>query len=326
MEYKQLSYDEQLKLFAKRGCSDLLWQIKYKDVSEKEKNEYERSLRTISSIGYYQLKSYSFPYFKNGYYENLLFSDIVARYYRDKRLRYATLHVIEDIKATLNTKIAYLLGDKLGSLGYIDFRSWCQTKGKNPFLRYITDKYTIAKEENSFLLRVSRAARQSSSLDVKEFEIKNPTEPYLPVWLLMNELTLGESIHLFRLMSKENRRAIAKEFNSDVMELNSWLSCINLVRNICCHNGNLADLRLKTKPKVPKEYKEILITHDKQMLTYTNGYAIVACILVKMMKVINPKYRFEDLEESIIKLLDDRTTAEYYGFKDRKSIEKLFEF
>lgn len=324
MEYRQLSYEEQLQLFATRGCIDLQVQLQNKDKNNSEADNYARSLRTISSIGYYQLKNYSYPYFKNNEYENITFSGIVARYYRDKKLRYATLHAIEDIEATLNTRIAMLLGERYGSLGYLDFFKWCQTSGCNPFLNYQVTKFKVAKEQNAFLSRTLKAMKQSQSLDVKTFEKRNPHEPYLPVWLLMNELTLGESIHIFRLMSKENRREIAKAFNADVTELSSWLSCINLVRNICCHNGNLADLKLKTKPKIPKEYKEFLAIYDREKFTYTNRYTVVVCIIIRMMKEINPKYRFDNLASAIQRLLDETTNASYYGFRDTESLIKLF--
>ena len=120
-KYEQLSYKEQLELFHNRG-------MKF-DYSFNELDEtlpvYLKNIQTISTLGYYQLKDYAYPYFVDGRYDNVDFAKIVARYYRDKHLRNAVEHAIEDIEATLNTRIAYLLGDKYGPFGYLEFRNWC---------------------------------------------------------------------------------------------------------------------------------------------------------------------------------------------------------
>lgn len=92
---------------------------------------------------------------------------------------------------------------------------------------------------------------------------------------------------------------ISNCFGCKTDELVSWLETINLIRNICCHNGILADFKLKTKPKVPKEYKEtkwedsylknkksdILIKVDSEK--YTNRLAFQLCIIVKLMSRSN---------------------------------------
>lgn len=141
-KYEQLSYKEQLELFHNRG-------MKF-DYSFNELDEtlpvYLKNIQTISTLGYYQLKDYAYPYFVDGRYNNVDFAKIVARCYRDKHLRNAVEHAIEDIEATLNTRIAYLLGDKYGPFGYLEFRNWCQKKVR-------TNIFKIKKLTNIILLR-----------------------------------------------------------------------------------------------------------------------------------------------------------------------------
>lgn len=322
-KYEQLSYKEQLELFHNRG-------MKF-DYSFNELDEtlpvYLKNIQTISTLGYYQLKDYAYPYFVDGRYDNVDFAKIVARYYRDKHLRNAVEHAIEDIEATLNTRIAYLSGDKYGPFGYLEFRNWCQKEGKNKYIRNKkVNKYYIAKEQNKFLGKIPGKARRSSSRDVKAFDKNDDDQVYMPVWLMMNELTLGDSIYIVKLMSNRNRRAIAEKFECSVDELISWLECINLVRNICCHNGNLVDIKLVTQPKLPKDFEDVLYlkSEKEDSANYTNRLAIVICIVVKLMSSINIRYRFGNLINALNHLLDETNTPEVYGFRDKKAIYECF--
>ncbi|WEV62758.1 hypothetical protein OZX69_02740 [Lactobacillus sp. ESL0731] len=42
------------------------------------------------------------------------------------------------------------------------------------------------------------------------------------------------------------------------------------------------------------------------------------------MGKINDKYIFSDLEKAIFNLIDDTTTANYYGFTSKEAIHDLF--
>ncbi|KRL62260.1 Abi family protein [Lactobacillus psittaci] len=318
-QYKHLSYEEQLELFKKRGIS---FDEKY----------YEKSLKDVSTIGYYQLKNYSYPFYdiENKKYNSVSFKDIIERYYHDKRFKSAVLHIIEDIEVTLNTRIAYLLGDKYGPFGYLNFKLWCQQEGKNKYLKHIKniDMYVLIKEQNKFCQLILSKGLKSASKDVRQYNVNHSnTQPYLPIWLLMNELTLGESIYLFKLMNKTNKKIISETFNCTIDELVSWLECINLVRNICCHNGNLIDLTLKTTPKIPEDFKKYIYRYqDKNNARqFSNKIALVICILLRLMKEINEKYSFKELKNSLNKLLPDTDSLRTFGFDNLKSVNEFFE-
>ena len=77
-EYKQLEYPKQLELFYKRGMQ---FNYSFDNLDKNYNVSYLKNLRTISTLGYYQLKDYAYPYFKNGKYRDIFFSDVVARYF-----------------------------------------------------------------------------------------------------------------------------------------------------------------------------------------------------------------------------------------------------
>ncbi|MDF7672292.1 Abi family protein [Lactobacillus sp. ESL0701] len=320
-----LRYIDQLSLFKLRGINNISLN------AHLDSTKLNQQLKTISTIGYYNLKNYAKPYLDTStkQYNNLSFDELVARYYRDKHLRQAVLHAIEDIETTLNTRIANTIGTKYGEYGYLPFRLWCQRNSRNKFLNnHLMDKFAIEKEQSNFVSKIQYKVKKSNSYDMKDF-VENTERVYPPIWLLMNELTLGETIHIYKLMSKTNRKEISNYFGCKTDELVSWLESINLIRNICCHNGLLADFKLRTRAKVPQEFK-FDSEKDMDILfrlpdgNYTNSLAMQICIIVKLMGKINNKYIFSDLKKAIFKLIDNTTTANYYGFTSKEAINKLF--
>lgn len=320
--YKSLRYIDQLALFKLRGIQGI--SLKVHNSESNELIRLNKQLNTISTLGYYNLKNYAEPYLDNSTknYDNLSFNNLIARYYRDKHLKQAVLHAIEDIETTLNTKIAHVLGE-YSPYGYLDFRVWCQRNSKNKFLKNkYMDKFAIEWEQYNFFKEIIFKVKKSYSADMQIF-VNSTDRVYPPIWLLMNELTLGSTVHIYKLMSKKNKRKISNYFGCKSDELVSWLENINLIRNICCHNGTLCDFKLRTKAKVPTEVKEqgILI---KTKGNYTNRLAFQLCVIVKLMSKINPKYSYNDMKKALYSLINNKTTPEYYGFINKSAIDKLF--
>lgn len=328
--FKQLRFIDQLALLKLRGIGGISLRVSnFKNDQSNSRKKVIKELNKLSEVGYYTLKNYASPFYnqETHKYESLRFSTLIARYYRDKHFKQATLHAIEDIEVALNTKIAYLLGSKYGAFGYTNFHLWCQRNGYNSYIKRSMNKYTLKQEEYDMLQKIVSGAKKSSSKSILEFE-RNSEEVVPPVWLMVNLLTLGESIWILELMSKSNREAIANEFECSVDELIGWLKCINLIRNICCHNENLIDFKLKTKPSIPEwvKEKEILysVTQEDGSITYTNAIALPLSIIITLTKTINSKYRLEDLNYSLTKLTPTNRIARQYGFKNIKQMHQLF--
>lgn len=342
---KQLRYIDQLALLKLRGVQGihLEWSLYNRNLKIRKREKYylQRQLIDLSTLGYYQLKDYLYPFKRKNQFCNISFKGMRERYYQDKRLRQNTLHAIEDIEVTLNTKIAHVLGENSGAYGYLNFGTWCQLNAHNPYFRVrrnnrwrpkFMSKEVIQNEQVKFIKEARIKIIKSRTLDVVRLRKESNTSD-IPIWLLMNELTLGNSVHLYKLMNPQLRKIIADYFDCTTDELVSWLECLRLIRNICCHNGNLADLRLKTRPKVPREFldRKILYTipirdHDGRLRRQiiTNRIALPLAIIVHLMRCINQKYNFHELDNSIKKLININVTANYYGFSSSQSVDLLF--
>ncbi|NRD13572.1 Abi family protein [Pediococcus acidilactici] len=324
---KQLSYIDQLCLLKLRGITGINMQISGMNNSKsgiKKRKELDKNIHTIKSISYYELKRYAYPFYNRNIekYKGLDFRELIARYYRDKKFRQEILYAIEDMEVALNTSIAYVLGEKTGAFGYLDFSKWCQVNSKNKFLKNnMMNQFAIEQERLKFLSSLQFKVKKSSMLDIKEY-VNNNTQIFPPVWLMVNVLTLGDSIHIIKLMSKRNRENVANNFNCTVKELISWFECLNLIRNICCHNGNLIDFELRTAPIVPEKFKDNLFSTNDG---FTKRIAIVIAIIITIMNSINSKYYFGRLRNSINKFVNnDDYEAVRYGFKDSQAMMDLF--
>lgn len=298
----QLSPEEQRKLFEDRGIIF-------------PNNTHEKDAQKIQEIGYYKLKEFAHPFssISNNCitYKKLNFSTLLKRYYQDKNLRLYILHAVEDIEVNINNQISTILGKKLGAFGYLNFKDWSNKK---------INKFEIEKQQYFFKKDLLHMIHKSTMESLKHRENKND-EGFPSVWIMVNLLTFGETIKLISLMSKNNQNLLAKKYNCKSKELISWLKCLNLIRNICAHNSNIIDIKLKTPPKIPQEYSEFL---KKEKNEYSKSLALILFIVKRLMDNVNSGYSFRNIYSSLRNMSDGNSeTLIEFGFIDRKVI-KIF--
>lgn len=314
---QHLTYSEQLNLFKERGIAGI----------DLESNKFKKQVNTIKIIGYYKLKQYAYVFWNEDLnkYEGISFDNLVKRYYRDQRLKQEIFQAIGDIETALNNEISYVLGKRDPYL-YLDFEKWCQHNGRNSYLRARMDKYKVKTEELSFLSQLQYKLKKSNYLDIQAFERDHSTKVFPTIWLTVNAITFGESIYLVKLMTPDRRMQVSKElFHLKPNRLIRNLELLNLIRNICCHNGNLAGLSLKTMPKIPNKYRKYLNMRNGN---YPHRLAVVIIALMDLMYPLNKKYKFKDLQKTLNLLCeapeqDSSYLARKMGFKDKSSINLL---
>lgn len=306
---KHLSFEDQINLFKARGMT----------IS----NEH-RAKGKLENIGYYKLKEFAYPLSKvieldgekQRVYEGVNFDQIVTRYYQDKNLRIFLLHAIEKIEVSLKTKIAYILGERYGPFGYLSFSNWCN---KEEYCKhYLNDR------EYKFKGLLRNKLKQTYSHDIKDKSNLNK-DGYPTVWLVFEVLTFGDVLMLLSYMSKRNLEKLSNCYNCTPDELLSWLKCLKFVRNICAHNSNIIDLKLKTTPKIKDAWKADLYKFEGKSEMYTDRIAVVILIIYFFIKQINSSYQFADIRFSLNKIIDEKKeNAEQIGFKEITSIDTIY--
>lgn len=296
---KNLNLDELCQLFQEKGI-----------VLDENKIEYAK--QKIKAIGYYKLKALAIPYEKV-VYKNLTFDQLVNRFYQDKNLRIAIFHAIESIEVFLNRVVSTVLGsDKLGPFGYLKFSNWCDIDG--------FDKEKILHEQKDFQKDLLKKMNRSNLPDFKKSKNKNK-DGFPTIWLMTDCLSLGDTMRLIKIMSKDNFIKIEREFNLEKSEkvnknLKSWLYCLNFIRNQCAHNESLVDIYLKTGPKQVYAYKDYY--NDEKTI------ASVIFIIKYLISKIEPDYNFKGIYDPLKSIINnDKQNAQMLGFENVEAIEKV---
>ncbi len=292
-----LTFKDQVKLFKDRGM-----------IVENE----DKAEEVLHFINYYKLKECSLPFLKNGrYVQNITFDEVLTRFYENKNFRINLLRLTEKVEISLKTKFSYLLGEKFGAYGYLDFFNWVDKK------EYC--KHFRMYKEKEFKKRMIRSLNNSKNELLKIYKSNNKN---IPVWLLVDILTFGEILDLYKLMYKKYQNIIAKEHKLDNIVYISWLENINLIRNLSAHNSNIVDLKFTTKPKILLEFKNKLHTVNGKI---SDRIAISVLILEYLIFVINLKYPGGAIRKSLIKLCRNKTDeeAQKLGFKNFEIIKNL---
>lgn len=333
-QYKHLSFKDQLLLFKQRKMGGI-------DVNS---DNFERQVNSIRTIGYYNLKQYAYTFYDKSTkeYNGISFDDLITKYWRDQRLKELVFQAIADIEIALETQLAYVLG-KVDGFTYVNFTNWAQCTGYNPNFKSAgksertmlpnMDFFFIKKSEVSFLKKLNRRVHDSNIVDIHKFleedklMSRDRRKIFPPVWLMVNTLTFGEAVYILKLMSLENRRRVADYFGLEVQELIGDLETLKLIRNMCCHNFNLSDIKLITLPSIRNKYYQYLkLYNDSEP---PKRLATVICVILELMKVVNPKYNFKDLKDELNLMCDVKCSrnkddiARSMGFKDYKSITDL---
>ncbi|MDO5061988.1 MAG: Abi family protein [Peptostreptococcaceae bacterium] len=304
-EYKHHTFLEQIELFESRGLC----------VEDKE-----RAAKKLEFINYYKLKELAYPFAvysedKTYRYQEISFDLLIKRYYQDKKLRANILSCVEKIEVAFKTRLCHLLGERYGAYGYLNFDKWMNKE------KYC--KYYISEKQGDFKKKLKELVSNNKMRCVSEHFEKNPDmkkNAKIPIWMLVESLTFGEVLVWYEWMSKKNREKISNAFSATPTELESWLKVLKFIRNQCAHNANVIDLRLKTKPTLKEEWKDLIFIEENHQSL--GGLADVLVIMCYLTIKINARYAFNDLQGAINRIVEkNRFKANLLGFKDVYSAE-----
>ena len=283
--------------------SELLKNLNINDFGPTKKQQ-----AIIDHLGTYRFISYAKPLCQSG----CTFQEVCDRIKLDKKLRQAVFSIIQELEIDLNTKITSHLVEKYGPLCYQNIFSWCQTAGPNKYLKYDdVDRKIIEQEQKQLINTITHLSKSD----------KPETQSLLE---LSQHISLGELIHIYKLMSKRNRKEISSLYGCNASELISWLECIALYRNCCCHNGNLIDIKIETRPITPQSYSKYLF-RMKNTETTTNRFALGCVVILHLAKTINvEKEETDALKQAVLALSNDKSSLESYGFVSREGFEGAF--
>jgi abortive infection bacteriophage resistance protein len=222
------TYAEQVALLESRGM----------DVGDRDS-----AVSTLRRVNYYRLSGYWYPFRKlspsgrqDDFYPGTRFSDVVALYDFDARLRAATFTALMPIELAVRA----LLGHELGR---IDPCAHLEPSKLGP----------TARRGDQYARWVQRY--ESELAQSREDFVDHHNQKYggrLPVWAATELLDWGSLTYLYGFAPRDAQDVVADACGLTAPQLTSWFKALNLVRNTCAHHGRLFNRVHTISPKLPR--------------------------------------------------------------------------
>ena len=255
----------------------------------------ERAKEILTENNYYYLiKGYKDLFVDNSsetekYKEKVSLEEIYALYKFDSELRINLLRYILIIERRLDTYIAYEFSKTYGNKEYLIESNFDNNKNNNyKITNLITDIRTNTAEQ-------IKIGNKMLNHHMKKYG-------YIPLWVLIRIMTLGEVSKFYELMKQKDQNAVAKKFGVREKTLKTYLHNIAIVRNICVHDEKLYDLKLNNA--IIKNNIHFNYNLDLQDGKYSNGYKDLFSIII-ILKVLLKEIEFKKFYTILINDLEE---------------------
>jgi abortive infection bacteriophage resistance protein len=205
----------------------------------------ERSelISRLQAVSYYRLSTYWFPFRNsdNTFQPGTTLEIIWRRYAFDRQLRLLVLDAIERVEVAIRTDLVFQHAHQFGPFGYLASSS--------------LPNLPPAKHQE-LLDKINGEYRRSQESFVQHFKTKyGDRHSALPLWMVTELLTFGTLLTMFRGLPKSMKQTLAQRYGIADEVLESWLTALNGIRNVCAHHARLWDRGIGYKPKIPHERK-----------------------------------------------------------------------
>lgn len=186
--------------------------------------------------GYKELfidKTYTGPdeHYKSG----TSFKEIYAMYLFDRKLRALYLQNILEIENSVKSILSRVFSAKYGHDNYLRINHF--------------DTVTPIRKNQTPAEKVGDIIKMISTIQAdiaQQLQKNNPmithyqlNYGFIPLWVLVNILTLGTVSKFYNLMFQTDQNDVGKKFGLRPHEMLSFLDVLTLYRNTCAHGGRL---------------------------------------------------------------------------------------
>jgi abortive infection bacteriophage resistance protein len=203
----------------------------------------------LKCVNYYRLSGYFLAFKKTDgtFADGTSFDRVASIYTFDQKLRDIVAKAVREVELSAKSVIAYHHGHRYGSVGYLDAGNFNMKHDHERF----TGQFEAAVQNNKGSLFVRH--------HLKRYDGK------FPIWVAVELFTMGMVSLFYADLFPADKRAIAKEFNTDYKYLESWLHSSAVLRNLCAHHARLYNVKFHQNPKLPKEYAEYADMNERSL-------------------------------------------------------------
>lgn len=223
-------------------------------------DDNEKALSIIESVNYYNIvNGYKLPFLKKDEEGNLIypetfidncnFNNLLYIYNLDMELKSILFRYLLEFERTLKSYISYIFSKECGrneKFFYLNFKNYSSEAGDlDIVLSVIKDlSIEIKNKKANFITHY----------------LENHEE--IPLWVLINQLTLGNISYLYRALKNNIKEEIAKKFSLEYKRNYSTrhqigkrvlIEVIKIVikfRNICAHDNILLLAKIDKQTKI----------------------------------------------------------------------------
>ncbi|MEG0587209.1 MAG: Abi family protein [Akkermansia sp.] len=247
------------------------------------KSELEQRLADVS---YYRLSSYWYPFRlvdpvtlkqRDDLLPNTSLELIWDHYIFDRQLRFLLMDAIERIEVSIRSRLVYFLTETDGPFGYTSSSIFCDSVQHQ---KWIEKVHTCVKR-----------ARQASPCIKHFFNTYGDKHTVPPLWITAEVLDFGGMSRLFSGVRKDIRNKVVKSLGISAAVLDSWLTCLNAVRNSCAHHEYIWCRAWINKPMLPKadaSWKSAISSVPSPPNFYRDGTGTILVMCRYLLRIIAP--------------------------------------
>lgn len=286
------THDEQLAILKSRGLAI---------------EDEAAARRVLSRDNYYALiDGYKEPFLerdetKNPYGEELYetgttFNHILALYQFDRKLRLLVLGELLKFERSIKSKLAYRFSER-----FPEVDSFLDSANYSPDEIHFHERDRITATLNN-LIESHRKRHRVRYPELREFYEKHKN---LPLWVLVNFLSLGQITNFYTVIDQDLRTRIAQDFADDAGEHGPGLSAAELdeilsiafpFRNKAAHEEVLYSFRLRS----PLELTRLEVQLHQEKGQITRG---TTASLIKVLKAVSPADEYEVFTRELLELI-----------------------
>lgn len=181
------------------------------------------------------------------YLTGTTFEEVHALYLFDRELRNIFMRYILEIENNVKSVLAHDFSGKYGHDNYLKI-SHFDTSVKKWERKTAAQKIGEISELIARLQHeISRQLSKNNAM-ISHYMLKYG---YIPLWVLINTLTLGTISLFYSHLSQKDQNDIGRYFQLKPTEMTSFLQVLTIFRNACAHNErlfNLKSFRYNLKP------------------------------------------------------------------------------
>lgn len=238
-------------------------------------------IETLRRVSYYRLTAYWHPFKRpdDTFAPGTTLDKIWRRYTFDRQLRLLVMDAIERVEvAVLRTLMVEQHVGKYGPFGYRDARNFRPEFAGADHQRMVDE--------------LDDAMKRSREPFVDHFRTKYFSEPGLPLWMAAELASFGTLFTFYRSLHLPEQKQLAGQLGLPANVLQSWLFCLNYIRNLCAHHSRLWNRELSIRPLVP-DLKNNPEWHQPAAPDNRRTFAVLT-LLRWLLRKIAPQSRWAD--------------------------------